>query len=206
MPWGVSCQAPLSMGSPRQEYWKWKWKALSHVPFFETPWTVYSPLNSPGQNTEVSRVSYSRGTSLLQKNPPGDLPNPGIQPRPRSIVHGVAKSRTRLSDFHLRILEWISISFSRGSSQPRDQIRVSCIAGRFFTIKVTRENLFRKYSVLELNLTFPGNNLITHQTFCHCTLCVIRTDYKGFWPYKEVILNIQFTQDTVREIRKLRKR
>ena len=90
--------------------------------------------------------------------------------------------------------------FSRGSSQPRDQIRVSCIAGRFFTIKVTRENLFRKYSVLELNLTF------THQTFCHCTLYVIRTDYKGFWPYKEVILNIQFTQDTVREIRKLRKR
>ena len=27
------------------------------------------------------------------------------------------------------------ISFSRGSSQPRDQTRVSCIAGRFFTIK-----------------------------------------------------------------------
>ena len=113
IPWTAAHQAPLSMGSPRQEYWKWKWKALSHVPFFETPWTVYSPLNSPGQNTEVSRVSYSRGTSLLQKNPPGDLPNPGIQPRPRSIVHGVAKSRTRLSDFHLRILEWTAVSFSK---------------------------------------------------------------------------------------------
>ena len=33
-----------------------------------------------------------------------------------------------------RILEWISILFSRGSSWPRDQTKVSCIAGRFFTV------------------------------------------------------------------------
>ena len=35
-----------------------------------------------------------------------------------------------------RILEWVAISFSRGSSQPRDQTWVSCIcgAGRFFTV------------------------------------------------------------------------
>ncbi|MDP1097659.1 hypothetical protein Q6288_26585, partial [Klebsiella quasipneumoniae] len=31
------------------------------------------------------------------------------------------------------ILEWVAKSFSRGSSQPRDQTQVSCIAGRFFT-------------------------------------------------------------------------
>ena len=35
--------------------------------------------------------------------------------------------------FHTRILEWVVISFSRGSSQPRDWTHVSCIAGRFFT-------------------------------------------------------------------------
>ena len=37
--------------------------------------------------------------------------------------------------FQPRILEWVSISFSRGSSQPRGQIWVSCIslAGGFFT-------------------------------------------------------------------------
>ena len=35
-----------------------------------------------------------------------------------------------------RILEWIAIPFSRGSSRPRDQNRVSCIAGRFFTVWV----------------------------------------------------------------------
>ena len=32
-----------------------------------------------------------------------------------------------------RVLEWVAISFSRRSSQPRDQTQVSCIAGRFFT-------------------------------------------------------------------------
>ena len=33
-----------------------------------------------------------------------------------------------------RILEWVAIPFSRGSSWPRHWIQVSCIAGRFFTI------------------------------------------------------------------------
>ena len=31
------------------------------------------------------------------------------------------------------ILKWVAISFSRGSSWPKDQTWVSCIAGRFFT-------------------------------------------------------------------------
>ena len=43
--------------------------------------------------------------------------------------------------FQSRILEWFSISFSRGLSQPRDQTLVSCTAGRFFTIWATREAL-----------------------------------------------------------------
>ena len=32
-----------------------------------------------------------------------------------------------------RILEWVAISFSRRSSQPRDRTHVSCLAGRFCT-------------------------------------------------------------------------
>ena len=39
----------------------------------------------------------------------------------------------------LRILEWVAMPFSRGSSQPRDQTQVSRIAGRFFTVWATRE-------------------------------------------------------------------
>ena len=45
-------------------------------------------------------------------------------------VHGILQAR---------ILEWAAVSFSRGSSQPRDQTRVSHIAGRFFTSWATRE-------------------------------------------------------------------
>ena len=41
--------------------------------------------------------------------------------------------------FQARVLEWVAISFFRGSSQPRDQTWVSCIAGRCFTIWAIRE-------------------------------------------------------------------
>ena len=41
-----------------------------------------------------------------------------------------------------RILEWVAVPFSRGSSWPWDWTQVSCIAGRFFTIWATREALY----------------------------------------------------------------
>ena len=41
--------------------------------------------------------------------------------------------------FQARVLEWVAISFSRGSSNPRDQTCVSLIAGRQFTAWATRE-------------------------------------------------------------------
>ena len=47
-----------------------------------------------------------------------------------SSVHGI---------FQARVLEWIAISFSRGSFQPRGWTQISCIAGRRFTIWATRE-------------------------------------------------------------------
>ena len=40
------------------------------------------------------------------------------------IVHGI---------FQVRILEWVAVPFSRGSSQPRDGTQVSHSAGGFFT-------------------------------------------------------------------------
>ena len=39
-----------------------------------------------------------------------------------------------------RVLEWVAISFSRGSSWPRDWTRVSHIVGRCFTVWATRED------------------------------------------------------------------
>jgi len=50
---------------------------------------------------------------------------------PGSFVHGILQAR---------ILEWVAISFSRGSSQPRNQTQISHTAGRFFTDWATRED------------------------------------------------------------------
>ena len=47
----------------------------------------------------------------------------------RSSIHGI---------FNVRVLEWFAISFSRGSSRPRDQTQVSHVAGRCFTLWATR--------------------------------------------------------------------
>ena len=49
---------------------------------------------------------------------------------PGSSVHGIPQAR---------ILGWVAHPFSRGSSQPRCWTLVSCIAGRFFTIRAPRE-------------------------------------------------------------------
>ena len=42
--------------------------------------------------------------------------------------------------FQARVLDWVAISFSRGSSQPRDQTQVSRIVGRCLTVWATRED------------------------------------------------------------------
>ena len=41
--------------------------------------------------------------------------------------------------FQARVLEWVAIAFSRGSSPPRDRTLVSHIVGRHFTLWATRE-------------------------------------------------------------------
>ena len=51
---------------------------------------------------------------------------------PGSSVHAILQAR---------ILEWVAIPFSMGSSQYRDQTWVSCTAGRFFSTWATREAL-----------------------------------------------------------------
>ena len=64
---------------------------------------------------------------------------------PDSSVHEI---------FQARILDWVAISFSRGSSQPRDRTRVFCTAGRFFTDWAARE----AYTVYILNCAWWGPN------------------------------------------------
>ena len=52
---------------------------------------------------------------------------------PGSSVYGISQAW---------ILEWVAISFSRGSSQPRDQTHVSCIGRQILYLWSNRETLF----------------------------------------------------------------
>ena len=62
---------------------------------------------------------------------------------PGSSVHGI---------FQARVLEWVAISFSRGSSWSRDQTWVSRTVGRCFTMWATREVLPMQLEQWKVNL------------------------------------------------------
>ena len=168
-PWTITCQAPLSMGFPRQEYWSglpffspgdlpdpgveptfpalaggfftiwatreaqlctWgrckggKWvRKLSRVKFWFSWCGILNPLLYLASGWKWKWVAQSCPTiwDPMDCNPPG------------SFVHGILQAR---------VLEWVAIPFSRGSSQPRDWTQLSCIAGGFFTIWATLRLVF----------------------------------------------------------------
>ena len=65
---------------------------------------------------------------------------------PGFSVHGISQTRT---------LEWVAISYSMGSSQPKDQTRVSHIAGRFFFLpSETPGKPLQCYTQKQINVTF----------------------------------------------------
>ena len=66
---------------------------------------------------------------------------------PGSSVHGI---------FQARVLERVAISFSRRSSWPRDRTRVSCIAGRCFTIWATSDLVATITALISWALPSPG--------------------------------------------------
>ena len=81
---------------------------------------LYSPWNSPGQNTGVGSHSLLQGIFLTQGSISG-------LPHCRQIPNQLSHERSS------RILEWVAYPFSRESSKPRSQTGVSCTAGGFFT-------------------------------------------------------------------------
>ena len=70
---------------------------------------------------------------------------------PGSSVHGV---------FQARILEWVAISFSRGSSPPRDWNRVSRIVGRRLIVWATREVHIYIYKLFTLQYCRDQHNIV----------------------------------------------
>ena len=81
---------------------------------------------------------------------------------PGSSVHGFLQAR---------ILKWVAMASSRGSSWPRDQTQVSCIAGRFLTGWATRKPSLPLYytsrsGTLKVFLFLPSSVLVeTFRTY-----------------------------------------
>ena len=75
-------------------------------------------------------------------------------------VHGILQAR---------ILEWVAFPFSRGSSQPKNRTRVSCIAGGFLTSWATREAQTR------VDAKHPaGHRTVLHNRFSQLRMSVVR--------------------------------
>ena len=105
------------------------------------------------------------------------LCNPMDCSSPGSSAHGILQ---------VRILEWVVIPFSRGSSQPRDWTWVSCIAGRFFTILSHQGSPFWSvlFSIsqtlhtcsyltgLVFSITLPRNLLFPDYHIIPCSPCL----------------------------------
>ena len=92
------------------------------------PTRLPRPWDSPGKNTGVGChfllqcMKVKSESEVAQSCPtPSDPTDSSL---PGSSVHGILQAR---------VLEWVAIPFSKGSSQPSNQTQVSCIAGGFFT-------------------------------------------------------------------------
>ena len=81
---------------------------------------------------------------------------------PGSSVHGILQAR---------IQEWVAILFSRGSSQPRDQTWVSCIAGILYHLShqgSPKMPLLRLIFKLAYWLNWPPNNKTVTKHLAAC--------------------------------------
>ena len=107
---------------------------------------MWTPRPASGTTLPFLKVKVLVGQSCPTLRNPMDHSPPG------SSVHRILQAR---------ILEWVAIPFSKGSSRPRDRIWVSCIAGRFFTIWAKHTQGTRKipFLLLELGSTLASLDL-----------------------------------------------
>ena len=84
-----------------------------------------------GSSVAIWGISFPGGRDGFLRAQPCPTPcNPVDCGPPGSSARGILQAR---------MLEWAAMPFSRGSPQPRDWTRGSCIASVFFTIWATRE-------------------------------------------------------------------
>ena len=116
-------------------------------------------LNCHGNHSNICQKLLAWGESEVAQSclticDPMDCGLPG------SSVHGI---------FQARVMEWVTISFSRGFFQCRDRTQVSCTAGRSFTISATREASAWGSSVLILvYFTVSKDQIFSKVAFSNC--------------------------------------
>ena len=123
--------------------------------------------------------------------------------------HGLQSARLFcLRDFPGKNPEWVAISSSRGSSQPRDKTQVSGIADRFFTIWATREAIWylerRKFYlwITELKTTLrrpKRTNWFCFILFVNTALSLVGWAWMGRWGYIEILGSIILLENPRRE-------
>ena len=120
--------------------------------------SVWVDLRSCGQTLQLALPIASRSISSFHEEKKVlvaqlclTLCNPVGCSSPGFSVHGFLQAR---------ILEWVAICFSRGSSRPRDWAWVSRIAGRLFTIWASREALAYLFMIRSLK-SCRGNLICT---------------------------------------------
>ena len=93
---------------------------------------------------------------------------------PVSSVHGI---------FQARMLEWVTISSSRGSFQPRDWAHVSFIAGRFFTPKPPGKPTFASLLLFYLlaSIYLPDVNSFICLVYVHMLFELMYKIYRPEW-------------------------
>ena len=129
---------PFSRGSSQPRDWIHCLLCLLHWQMHSLQLSHQGIPHSSFSSVQFSSVQFSSvAQSCLTLCDPMDYS------LPRSSVHGILQAR---------ILEWVAISFSRGSSRPRDQTQVSRIVGRCFTIWTTREALIKGMYIFFLDI------------------------------------------------------
>ena len=136
LPYPPPGDLPNQGSNPGLPHWRWIFYCLS-------PWGSPRILEWVAMpSSRGSSISRDQYLSLLQCGRPGFDPWFGKIPWRRERLSSVTQSCSTLCDpmdysvhgiLQVTILEWVAFPFSRGSSQTRDETRISYIAGGFFT-------------------------------------------------------------------------
>ena len=113
----------------RREEWDGRWEGGLRERGYMYPYSWLTLLYSRNQHNIIKQLWKFWSISHVRLCDPKDCSPPS------SSVHGILQAR---------ILEWVTISFSRGSSQPRDWTWLSLIAGRLFINWDSKNKIFKK--------------------------------------------------------------